>query len=785
MRPCRKVFLMGIFLLSVLFSALLLQGCSGGKEGEKREKSSAKTTSKATSKTSIELILEDLKAGKIDYETALIYQVYAVFKHHGLPRQYASDKMTRRATTLFKEIREKWDTLSPAARNKLRPFLVNPLSPESFYMKGPEADKKKKTSFLSLAYAGTPPMPNTGNLNHYDAANGKVKIWYRSNERQQAQWILESFDQDKVFEKETTLMGRQPKSDGGAVGTDQRLDIFLANMSDMGLTVGGPVVNHKTYVHIFINKGMSKKEIQNSTAHEFFHAIQYNMDCNEASWWMEMTATWCEDFIYPDYDIEHQYLDWYFKNFKMRKSLAFEDGKHEYGAYVWPLYLVQKHGKDIIGKIWRACESSAALTAFVNTIPGGVEKAFKEFSLWMYNEEPAKYFRDGARPGRFLPAKPSISNNRITVAGSVNTPVNLSYLSLTMERFYFKPGDKQHIRSIDFDLTNLHKRHPKLAVWAIIKIAGEIEVQEDWSGVDFRNYCFDLPEEDLEEIVFIFANPTATEDFNGANLVDYTAKEYGCDAKLDIKWDIQSSWAGDWEYLYPNSGGMKARMGGKVQHREGGELSVSFIENIVDPEIADDPESGKRLVPYGGFSYHSSGSSRADFLPVAPQGLRGSSSIICRASDTWEGDERSKATKTLLRLKIIPPEKKEERVQVTEEELNQMPEEMRNQVKQLLELSRNLQNSMGGKFSDQEPKEGELKYSILLSFGALPATSTVSMGVNDASNVTESTTITPDSIELEGVFKQEKHVIPINKTIRSTFGSAHLTGTLRLKKKRK
>ncbi len=743
----------------VLFITILFfNGCSG----------SGKKPSEKPS--SVGLIQEDLENKKISYDDAILYQTYAIFKSPSLPNKYKSDALTRHGTTLMKEIRRNWDKLDPKTQNKLKPFFINPLKKDSFLF---QASKPKESTnwIIPQAFANTPGLPDFTSLNSHHAANGKVTIWYKNNEQQQAQWLIEAFDSHNIYQRETGLMNRHPRSDLGNVGPDGRLDIILADISDMGLCVPGNEAGTKTSAHIFVNKNMTREQVQNSVAHELFHAIQYNIDVEEADWWQDMTATWIEDYIYKSYDIEHGYLKYYFKNYQMRHTLAFQNDKFEYGAYVWPLYLSQKHGAGIIKTIWDKCETMAALTALVQAVPGGMEKAFKEFGLWVYNIEPERKFRDIG--GGFLPIKPSIKKQRISVGGVIAPLVDLPYLSLTMEKLYLTAQDKTSIRSIDFDLSDFHNENPKVALWAVIKIVDKDEVVEDWSNVNIRNYCFDLPEEDLENIVFIFVNASPTVPYEAANLIDYTAKEHGCEAKLDLTWSIVAGGKGDWQHIYENSGGLKASMSADIRTTESGELSVSFIEKIVNPS---DPDSGKQLVPYGVFSARMHNKSSGHMAPTQSFVMAGSSTFSGAGSDSWNGNKRSQTSSSLLSLQIEMPEP-ENTDQLSADELAQIPQAMQQQLAQMQAMVGQLENtfnSLPGMPRKLAPNER--RYKIFVSFGQLPAHFSSTLGDN------EQTTFSPQKINLQEIFNVDQTTIPINKTFTTNIGTSKITGTLRIKK---
>jgi len=717
--------------------------------------------------SSVELVQQDFENEKITYEDHLVYKAYGVFDHPGLPRKYRSEVLTREGTRTMLEIRKNWDKLSPDAQEKLKPFFAGPQDKESHF----HPPRDSGAGLVSLAFADP---PDTAGYSPMDTANGKVRIWHKPADKSKALWILESFDKHRIYEKETALMNRVPRSDGGVIGHDGRLDVFLKAINDMGVTVCGTIAQfNKAYAHIIICSTQTKEQVQNSIAHELFHAIQFNIDCHEEPYWMEMSATWIEDFIYPDFDIEHGYLKHYFTNFQTRKSFRLENGKHEYGLYVWPLYLQQKHGPAVIKAIWDEAEwtNVDAAGAFKAAIPGGFEEAFKEFSLWVYNELPAHYFRDGAGAGKFLPAKPSLAEHRISVGGETDW-TNLDDMSITIDHLYFGPGDKDRIRSIDFDFSFTQKVFPDIVIWAIVKIKDKPAVAEDWSRIPFHTYCFDMPEEDLETLTLIFGNPSTTHGKTAANRMDYEAKEYGCEAKLFLGWSVQAEGGGDWKL--PHQDGSASSLGAYLTNNESGQVDVKFVEKTLKPEDPDDPEIEQVLVPYGGFSYSQLATSEGSMAPdesFESFVLKGGSTLKCQASDIWDGKPESRQGYATLNVKITGPDSEEE---ISKEEWDLIPKQMREQLKALEKMGDALKAGAGN------PKTGELKYDIVLSFGSLPATFTTI--IDDVSQEPEEMEITPDTIELEGLFKKTERVIPIERTFRTSVGTIRIQGTLILKK---
>lgn len=734
------------YILGICF-LIFIGGCAEEGSGPKKARVS-----------SVSLIQEDVAKGKLDKETGLVYQVYALFDQERLPAEYRSEVIIPSGSSIMVEVRRNWDSLSKETKEKLEPFFVDSQDPRYF------RQQQKKGSWLGprLAYAR--------NLSFLDTANGKVRIWYDRNdegERQQVSWILDTFNEDRAWEKEVALMGREVKSDNGAVGNDGKLDIYLEPLNCMGMAVPGPVSNKKTYAKLIINKGQNKKETQNSVVHELFHALQYNININIGSWWKESTATWCEDYIYPDYDIEHHYLPWYFNH--LEKGLKFKNGHLEYGAYVWPLFLQQNYGAQIIGKIWQDCEHKSLEEAWLANLGGqvGFEKAFKKYSLWLYNQLPVQEFRDGNKPGKHLSVVPEIMDAYTALGIDIVDLKHINPLGITIVRFLILDKDKG--RSIYFRFP-IHIEYYNMLLWSIVKIKDKEEVVEDLQGVSEKSYCFDLKEEDLEEIVFIFANPSFDRSFVAVDVL-YGLYPYGCEAKLDL--DITLTKEGDGQWKHP-----VASMWLNAQQKEKINLSVLFT----DPKKKEKTKSLNKLVPTGGFSYSLQGESEGG-QSVVGVALKGSTQLSGYVVDRWEGDSlESKETKSTITLSVEAGQ--EEQAQ----DMDKMPEnvpagmeeefkKLQNQLESLQQLTTqgfNQAKSLGMKV----PGKDELKYKINLYLNEMPYTLTTILGDNKE---TEKMTKSVGPVEIEDVVKKDKKVI-INKQGRWRGASLKINGVLKLKK---
>jgi hypothetical protein len=209
----------------------------------------------------------------------------------------------------------------------------------------------------------------------------------------------------------------EPLVDNGR-GGDDRLDVYLLNLGAgfFGFTVADPDSSHTYQMPAFIeidndfvgtDYDDSLAAVLNAArvtaAHEFFHTVQYAYDETEFDydnindpnsykpWWLEASSTWMEDIVYDDINDYLNYLPFFFDvphvglgTFSYFGQAAF----HPYGACVWPIYLSEKYGVDMIKALWEGCatvpgynlpEVTDSLLRFQSS---SLEKSFLEFAVW-------------------------------------------------------------------------------------------------------------------------------------------------------------------------------------------------------------------------------------------------------------------------------------------------------------------------------------------------------------------------------------------------------------------
>ncbi|MDD5772724.1 MAG: hypothetical protein PHX78_04565 [bacterium] len=209
-----------------------------------------------------------------------------------------------------------------------------------------------------------------------------------------------------------------------------------------------------------------------TASHEFFHAIQYSYNQNVDDWFLEASAIWFEDQVFPYINDYIRYLKGDFRWFSLPEiPLDFDttSNTHKYGSGIWPIFLEKKFS-GILKNFFEDAGATSAPNVFnildtrLRAVPNNssLSSAFSKFTVWNYftgkNDDGAHY-PDGALydtlyiynttsdympdprvtpigineklPGylgsNYLIFTKSGSNLRIVLNGSEFTPVNLSW----------------------------------------------------------------------------------------------------------------------------------------------------------------------------------------------------------------------------------------------------------------------------------------------------------------------------------------------------------------------
>ena len=239
-----------------------------------------------------------------------------------------------------------------------------------------------------------------------------------------------------------------------AVDSDGKYDIYVqylgskdygyTNWDDMDANnkaIGCYFVINSDY-RSFPTQGLDFLKV--TVAHEFHHAIQvtdYIYRLSD-SFYMELTSTSMEEFVYNDVNDYYNYLSSYFSN--PGKAIVQSLG---YNLAVWNIYLRDRFGISIVKEMWEKMPTMRAVECFSNVLEkhgSSLLKEFNEFGIWTYFTNTraiaGQYFKEGdkyplVKPGMQVQLTNSqaavtvkseaISNNFIEVTDGENTIVPL------------------------------------------------------------------------------------------------------------------------------------------------------------------------------------------------------------------------------------------------------------------------------------------------------------------------------------------------------------------------
>lgn len=142
-----------------------------------------------------------------------------------------------------------------------------------------------------------------------------------------------------------------------------------------------------------------------TAAHEYMHAIQNGYSSSMEPWFKEMCSTWAEDFAYPGYDNNFQYLESsYFIHPDI--SLIFDNDEdypeeledHWYSTWIFAKYLTEQTDDDIIKEIYKRCVEYYALDAIDMELDENydtdLETIFTNWVITNYLITESPYFSD-------------------------------------------------------------------------------------------------------------------------------------------------------------------------------------------------------------------------------------------------------------------------------------------------------------------------------------------------------------------------------------------------------
>lgn len=345
----------------------------------------------------------------------------------------------RDMTLMLATARLHWNELSSDTQTLVRPWMLRPTqagnSFEARWLYGstPESTPTTTTHF-KIHYIDK--ALNAGN------ANAATQSFVNS-----VATVLET-----VWSTEHTTLGYAAVPSDIAVtnnGGDGKFDVYLTNLGLYGLYgyVSAEDASNETarpygatsYMVLDNDYQISEYKYSDpqlplkvTAAHEYFHAVQNGYSYQEDPAFMEQSATWMEDLVYPTIHDNYNYIgepyqdvngngqydasvDIFTTSDDHNKNNKRDEGSVEYpeaslfsfdspplvqyGRFLWVRYLSEKFGNGIVKTIWENCGQGAgdntvsAISTALTSNGSTWTAAYQEYATWGYEKS---HFADGA-----------------------------------------------------------------------------------------------------------------------------------------------------------------------------------------------------------------------------------------------------------------------------------------------------------------------------------------------------------------------------------------------------
>jgi hypothetical protein len=561
------------------------------------------------------LIAAALKAGRIDYGTALIYRAYALFADDRLPADLWGNGSEGEDQSLFVQAAE--PTLPINVQSQLRPFLLRP----------DHADSVHSTRRTQVAAASALPC-DANNWAAQASSTPGVKI--RVHTKCQGDYTADIDTTLGLIEglwgPMTRHMGNPlPDAGGSDGGGSDDIDLYLLEplgkiwrqsmtreitSTALAVTVAAapyPGLRSSGYM-LFSRKDLATSSFKSILAHEFFHVLQnaHNQKIQfqgTTEWWFtEASATWAQANFVPETSLPQvhvrfldpfQHLD---DSLHRSVDLAELDSEAKqqqqqqmYAAYIWPFFMEQELGEGAIADAWEALEEAGTgwergIQAIDAQLPFNIN--FHRFALRNLNSD-----FDGENPleTRYVDLDPQFPDGKmpdtkvhdhLLARTAADAPLTYADSIPALEAHYYHFTVDEAVRQVIFDFSKLQSLLDR-KIDAVVKIRGK--PWEIWDQLpDQVRFCRDNPDQDLVEIWLVVSNHNTDirTEVDGSLEVRALKESCSCDLELAAKVAAVQQWQGSVTFDY-SAAGMDSHW--RIQQQREANVAVTLDPQIEGP----------------------------------------------------------------------------------------------------------------------------------------------------------------------------------------------------------
>ncbi|UCE19539.1 MAG: dockerin type I repeat-containing protein [Gemmatimonadota bacterium] len=381
------------------------------------------------------------QSGEIDYETALMYKVYAIDDFERLPEEYRAgvsedDGSAVCGTPTFLEVRRNWGRLSTAAQRTLKRHLERPT------LSGPEIILKTTHFRIHYTHQLVDAFPDSLAL--------IVGMYAEHNWSQQC----------------TEMHWDEPPSDYG-LGGDDLYDIYIKNIKVYGYVSPeqeGPDPDQEDWTsYIVVTNEAKSSQYKKIVAHEFNHACEISYSWSEHFFWLENCANWMAYTVYSEL----------LESFTMTTSgnenplsnpwlsITALYNRYMYSGCAWVFFLTERYSDiDLPRRIWvrnstNWGEHTIADIDYVLAASYGssFNQALKEYCIWRYFTGPnddGQHFSFGGNWVNGPYIKPSHIHSTYPASGDEGDHP-LDFYGTSFIQFDYPEAEGQRGLSITFD----------------------------------------------------------------------------------------------------------------------------------------------------------------------------------------------------------------------------------------------------------------------------------------------------------------------------------------------